>query len=419
MRILTAGKKQILIIYYLVLIVVSFFLMKPNTLIPSSERIVMLFLIFIPTVFNVRLFPFVFLVFSGISRSSFSPILPTNSFYVSLIVIAVFLFYKRKSFKVLGYFLVFFYFFFICAIHLDISQNFLIWIPLAIMVTDMIQSKEDLKYLSYAFLIISLFLSILFLFHREDYLVQYGRMSEGLERSGWINANEFGAVIAAGGVLSAASLVRLIDLKIPVFVNFAILIISFYVLVLNASRGAFFSFVGASAFLLILSKTKIYLKVLIILVSGVIIFYMLDNNVFDLLSYRMQDDTFETGGDRFRIWRIKLGAFFSEDSILQMLLGISRDACNNLVEDISTHNDFVTAIIGYGIIGFLIFIYAIVIYPIRIALKHNLTFVILFLLFLILECFVAEPFFRGNIVIVMFYFYILKFLFINSGYQLT
>ena len=97
-----------------------------------------------------------------------------------------------------------------------------------------------------------------------------------------------------------------------------------------------------------------------------------------------------------------------ECNIFDLLFGIGETASANIGRYVSTHNDLVTAMIAYGIIGLLMFLYFIFIYPI-VKAKNNKLFVFILLIYMIIECCVLEPFFRGYIVFIMFYFFIIKF----------
>lgn len=405
-------KKQMGVYYYIVLIVATFFFMRPGQDLSTLMRLLLMAFYFIPTFLNLKLFPFVFVTFCSISRNSFAAILPTTSFYIVIVVLIAYSLYREKSAFIGKAYLLFFYYLSCSLIYIDYTQDFLLWVPMAILVADMIKTKEDLNNIFYSFLTISLFLSVLFVLNQAEFAQQYGSASLGLETGNWINSNEFGAVIAAGGVLAVGYLTKSLNLEnnIWTFLLCGItLAFSFFVLVLNASRGAIFAFSSASAIMLLSSKSKFYLKIVLLIAMGGFIIWMIQNQVFELLSYRMQEDTFDTGGDRTRIWQVKLSLFFDDTNPLHLMFGLSRKGCIELGELISTHNDYVTSLVGFGIIGFIIYTLTILLHPIRLSDRTNRLPILAFMAYFFIESSVVEPFFRGNIVVIMFYFFIIKY----------
>ena len=416
MRTLSVSKDSLYIIYYLTLLLLMFFLLKPNVEISMSVRIILFGLTFLPVFFIKNLLPFVFLLFYGISSSSFSPILPTSVTYYLILVLVFYLLYNKKSIFVGKALLLFSYFFTCSLLHLDLT-NILSWWFVYILLADMIRSKKDLQMVFYAFLIISLFLSVLFLVHRKAFLIEYSYTNLEAERSGWINPNVFGAAIAAGGVLSMAYLTGFLKFEKTKFLttsSLVIFLISFLVLILNASRGALLAFALPSLIMIFMSKLKLWIKILLVVASAVFSVLLYQNGVFDLLIVRLIEDNTTTGGGRTEIWECKFDLFFSQSNIFELLFGIGKTATNELGGFVSTHNDIVTSIIGFGIVGFLLFIYYMVLYPIKIASKNVRLFIILLTTYTFVEYMVLEPVFRATPFFMMFYFFILRYVMIEK-----
>ncbi len=262
-----------------------------------------------------------------------------------------------------------------------------------------------------SFLFISLFLSLLFLVNREVFLTSFGKSEFGFERSTWINPNVFGGMIACGGIVSMGYITKMFFIKIEKYIIiFSIITVLFAIptLILNASRGAFFAFCSASALFIIFSKTKVFYKICFIILIASFAGFLFYNGTFDLLIYRLNgEDSTMTFGGRRTLWFDKL-KLFSEFSVLELLFGIGWSNCNELSNEMSTHNDFVTALIGFGIIGFILFLIMLLI-PIARAPRDKKISVIVLTLFLMLECSVLEPIFRGYLVFLIFYFFILKY----------
>lgn len=416
MKTLSVSKDRLYIIYYMALLVLMFFLMKPNVDISMPIRIGLFGLTFIPVVFRIDLLPFVFLCFYGISSSSFSVVLPTSVEYYLVLVLVFYFLYKKKS-RFVGGALILFAYFFICSLlQLDLT-NFISWWLVYILLADMISSKKDLQMMFYAFLIISLFLSVLFLVHHEAFIVNYGKAELDVERSGWINPNVFGATIGAGGVLAMAYLTNFLKFEKTKFLTISSLIVflvSFWVLILNGSRGALLAFAVPSVIMIFMSKLKLWIKILLALLFVGFAIILYQNNIFDLLIVRLMEDNASTGGGRTTIWERKFDLFFSQSNILELLFGIGKTATTEIGGFISTHNDIVTSIIGFGIVGFILFMYYMILYPIKIASKEVRFFVMLLTIYTFVEYCVLEPVFRAIPFFMMFYFFILRYVMIEK-----
>lgn len=409
---LSIQKDKLRIGYYAGLTVLIFTLMNPGVMLPSILRIALLILIFFPVLLKKDDFPFVFIAFYGISTISFTPILPTSDFYYIVIVLLFYLLSRKKkqfifnSLPIYGYFLI------VSLIHFDYTSS-ITWILIAILICDMIEKEESLNKLFYSFIIISVFLSILFIVHREEFMVQYSvDGTSDVERSGWTNPNGFGATIAIGGILSVAYLTNTIIFTKSLFktiVCIITLILTTIVLILNASRGALLAYAVPSVIMLLFSKIKLLHKLIIIVFIILFIGWIYTNNMFELLFVRIADENTATGGGRTEIWQLKIEHFLMKANILNLLFGIGETETVILGRYISTHNDIVTSFVAYGMVGLLLFVYFIFIYPIIKSNKKNRFGVIAMLLYIFIECNVVEPFFRGSIVIVMFYFFILKY----------
>ena len=289
MKTLSVSKDRLYIIYYLALLILMFLLMQPNANISMPIRVGLFGLTFLPVIFRINLLPFAFLCFYGISSSSFSVILPTSvEFY--LIIVLVFYFLNSKKSKFLRGALLLFAYFFICSLlHLDLT-NIILWWLVYILLADMINSKKDLQMIFYAFLIISLFLSVLFLVYRDAFVSNYGNAELDVERSGWINPNVFGAAIGAGGVLALAYLTNFLKFEKTKFLTISslvVLLFSYLVLILNSSRGALLAFAVPSVIMILLSKVKLWIKILLLFLTIGFTIILYQNDFFNLFYPRL------------------------------------------------------------------------------------------------------------------------------------
>lgn len=407
-------KNNLVFAYYVVLTAGLFLIIRPYQVIPGVVRLFLFAAIVLPALFNSRLLPTVMVIFYGINTSSFATILPTNViFYVLIIVAHYFLNGKASKFliKELSILLLFII---ISLIHLDLHKM-LIWVFLVILFADPIRNKEDLAYLAYGFIILTIFLCALFLVYRGVFAESYGKKGVDLERSSWINANVFGAAVSAGGVMASAYLTRALQLprtRPMVILSAAAVVLSILILSMNASRGALVSFVLPLIVLVLISDSKSWLKAVIVLALLLLVGFLFSSGYFDLLLYRVENDA--TGdGSRSTIWMNKLSVFTTSTNLNDWLIGIGQRACVQMGvgfgANLSTHNDFLTAFIAYGIIGLVAFTFSIFVYPVLKASPGNKRTVIALLLYLLVECFALEPVFRGYFIELMFFMFVLKY----------
>lgn len=411
---LLVKKINLVFIYYVALAVGLFVIIRPHMRIPEIIRLILFVAIVLPALFNSRLLPTVMVIFYGINTSSFATILPTSDFYYVLIMVAHYLL-NSKANRFLGKeLLVLSLFFCMSLIHRDL-KDMLLWVFLIMLFADTIHNKEDLTYLAYAFIILTIFLCALFLLYQGEFAENYGNKKLDLQRSSWMNANVFGAAISAGGVIASACLTR--ALRLPrtrpmVILSTVAVVLATITLSMNASRGAFLSFVIPLIVLVLISDSKSWMKAVIVLALIGLFWYIYTSEYLDLLFYRIEHDA--TGdGHRSIIWKGKLTVFTSTNNILYWLIGIGQSACVRIGvgfgTNLSTHNDFLTAFIAYGIIGFVAFVFSVYIFPILKASPGNKRTVFALLLFLFVESFVLEPFFRGYFTELMFFMFVLKY----------
>lgn len=272
-------------------------------------------------------------------------------------------------------------------------------------------SKYKVTYnqLGISFVVTTLVLSIFFLVYGNDFAHDYGQ-DTGLERSGWTDPNYFGMVIGMGALVGVNKILsyewksfKLIE-RFPYIMA---IIIASPTLLLNASRGAILSLVAAVIVMLYYSRVKFSYKVLVTIFASAGIIWLYQNQYFELLEYRIQEDD-GTGSDRTVIWYQKL-ELFSQGNPLQWLFGhgyaggfyISGRA-------LGFHNDFIAFLVDYGIIGLGFFVYMLF-YPIKVLSNNSKQrpLVIAVVIYLLTCCITLEPFTLAQFVFFAFYFYAL------------
>jgi cell division protein FtsW (lipid II flippase) len=364
---------------------------------------------------NTKWLPFVLTLFWGTSLLSPIPVLPTETYYILFFTIAIGVINlgrtKTRIKKLEPWLLItIIYFLVVALITIDptlFTSPLFFLIPIALVVSTFVNNEDDVLRLMLALMLMSLFLASLFLLKRNDFIQSY--KSFGIDRSGWTNANMFGGCVAVGLVCAVGYILNSLQQNRNRFLNIVAIttvVITVPALILNASRGSLLAAVATSVMLLFVSKTKVSYKVLVTIVIVGFTVYLYNSGIFELLETRMGEENLETGGGRLPIWEAKFNAF-GQCGIFAWIFGIGQPRLRYLGIFYSTHNDFITALIGYGAIGFILFLYFLF-SPFRVAKKCKLEVLILTVV-LLLEGMVLEPFFRGLLPYYMFYILLYKF----------
>ena len=341
----------------------------------------------------------------------------TYSIYVGVTLALVLFFYKIKieNLSNIPKFLVFFTFY-ILAVDLITSVNnadanvfqnvFYNFFTVILFLIIIAQNKENtLTQLPFSFAVITIVLSYLFLVNRNQFVSDYGG---GLERSGWTDANYFGTIIGMGTTISIIKLFskEWKNLNIALkSVYITAIVISLPTLLLNASRGAMLSVVCAFVFLSIFSKIKLWQKIGIVLIGAVGVIYLYNNQYFDLLLYRIENDS-GGGSGRTEIWETKLESF-SQGNMFQIIFGNGFYGGATITGRlIGFHNDFVGFLVDYGIVGLCMLLYMLY-YPIKLVPKNSKTKIVIIVSIVYLAtCFLTlEPFLTGILPYFSFYLY--------------
>lgn len=275
----------------------------------------------------------------------------------------------------------------------------------------MLVTGNDFRFNRYAmlnsFAILSFVLSVIYLYNYETFLVTYNHLDRQ-ERSGWTDPNYLSCVIGSGIVTSLILLLKeRANILIKIF--WAITMgLSFVAQLLMASRGGVLSVGVAVAILILFSNTSKLNKVVLVLLISLLIYELYTNNYFELLIYRIENDT-GGGSGRFDIWDLKLSSFISEGNVFSWLFGIGYDRAFKMGTTgglMGFHNDYLAILCGYGVIGFLTFLYLLFIRPFRYC-KKNWPVVLSLVAYLAVTCFTLEPISAGRITFIAFYALIL------------
>ena len=249
-----------------------------------------------------------------------------------------------------------------------------------------------------AFTIISISLSVVYLLNYENFLEAYNA-NDGMERSGWTDPNYLSCIIGMGVVSSMILLLKKENYSLLIKLYCALVIVlSLLVQLLLASRGGLLCVIASLIVLIVLSNVRMQYKVLTFIVFILFLIWAYVNNYFELLAYRIANDT--GGSGRLVIWTNKLNEFLNLKNPLKWIFGIGYESAYKLASKstgIGFHNDFLSILCGYGIIGFSLLVYLMIIRPIKQASKNIRPIVVSLVIYLSLACMTLEPLSAGRL----------------------
>ena len=286
----------------------------------------------------------------------------------------------------------------------DISVSLLMIILFLLLIQDNLELSINL--ISLSFTVITIYFSILLFSYKEQFTTTYD--ASGLERVGWTDPNYLGMIMGMGTVLA---LCKLFDKEFknlslfPKLINISAVALSIPALLMLASRGAMLSVIVALVLIVIFSRVSKSYKILVVLAAAYCIVWLYDNQYFDLLIYRIENDA-GGGSNRTDIWAMKLGLFFNGD-FLQMLFGYGYYGGMHISGRIvGFHNDYIGFLVEYGIIGCVCFLYMLI-FPLIKTPRNSPNFIrILAVVAYIASCsFSLEPYTAGRFPYYVFYLY--------------
>lgn len=416
-----AEKKNIAIyIYYALLLLVLASRQAATTAPAMVIRLAFMAAALLPAVLNRGVcYPAILTMFFTISLDGFaySYFPSTLSLYVIMtLVITIFYSQRIKTGTVPIFVLLFALYTFVIDLILGVAGNGTAFFQstfycFVLMMCFLILCNRDinsaLSQLPLCFAVTTVVLSIAFLTHRDQFVIQE---IEDMERSGWADPNYFGMALGMGTIVGMIKMFggewKSQDVVEKV-VYITAVILSVPALALNASRGAMLSVTVGFVVLLLFSKAKLGYKILFTFIAAIAVYYLYNNQYFDLLEYRIMNDE-GTGSGRTEIWKEKLSAFF-EGTPIKMVFGYGHVGGASIGgRHIGFHNDFIGFLVDYGIIG-LGFLLYMLFYPIRIVHKGSIEkpSVIVLIIFLAMSFVTLEPLLTGIMGYFTFYMYAL------------
>lgn len=407
---------NILLVYYAILMIVLVSWTNVDSLPPFFLRLLFLMAVVLPLWFKrSRLFVQIFMTFIVTSASSYAvSYMPVDGLYILLtIIMSIFIMsLKRTEALYVPSGLII-----LCLLSAIVdfgySQTITVsyhWLAVILIAAYMLKRNDtqQLKYIVLSLSVVSLILSLEFIIVGDRFISDVSTVAGDIDRKGWSDPNYFGAIL---GINIIASLIELltnssIGRKLKYFYILGI-ILSLYTLFSTASRGVSLALV-CSVFILFISAPITWIHKVCVLAGGIaVVFVMYYFHVLDLLILRFMSDAGDAGG-RTEIWSTRLSSFVSECNIFQWLFGIGTNNSLTLGTGrvLGFHNDFLSVLIRYGVVG-LLSMANLLISPIIYAPKRKKSIIFSAIIFLVICMSTIEPFTGGQWGALYFYLYIL------------
>lgn len=217
--------------------------------------------------------------------------------------------------------------------------------------------NADIEKISFGFVVVSLILSLEFIFWGSNVAESYDYAS-GIDRVAWMDPNYFAPVVGMGLIMSVLILLeKYNDMLMKVLLFFTI-VVSSIAIILSASRGAVSAVSASLAVIILFSKVRTRYKVLMIIMCAVILILFYNSGYFDLLKYKLSNkDSLSSGAGRYDIWSNKVNSFFNSSSIISLFFGVGYNVSFYLgyQDGMGFHNDYIAFLCTYGIVGVILF----------------------------------------------------------------
>lgn len=348
--------------YYLFLLLILVTWTNSESLPPMPLRITFMCAVILPLwIKKSFLLPEIFFTYVVISASSFAvSYMPVDGFYVLItIILSIIILGKRKgihlkipiTFKMLCLLAIFMDSFFSSDKLLALN-----WLVIIIVAETFffVEDYRQLRVLAFSFAVISLVLSLEFIFMGNYFITDVNTLYGSIDRKGWTDPNYFGSILGFGIFTSIVELItnNFTSKKIRIF-YFITILVSLYTLFGTASRGAVIALTCSSLILLFIYPLRNPFRFGIIAMGIFVLFIMYKLHMLDLLILRFLSDEGDAGG-RSEIWIPRINAFLNDCNPIQWMFGLGTDAAMRLGTSkyIGFHNDYLAVLVKYGFVGF-------------------------------------------------------------------
>ena len=395
-------KRAFIEFYYAILLFLLIETWASTSLASLPVRVLYLGLLFLPLLSNREFLAPCLILFWTTAQLSFGySLMPTESYYyvaITLVFVAVTLLRNKKPIR-FPYPLLFLFFLFVVLVNLatngelqKVSYSSILFLLLLLTINDNLSEVTEM--IGYAFILVTLICSILVLINLSALTISY---SSDLDRVMTGSINYSCSTLGIGSVIALSQSLNVRKNWWWRIVCIITIIISLFVLVIQASRGAILAVAVADIAILLFQRIKLIYKLLGIALVVAFVFFLYDGSYMDLLIYRIQTDD-GAGTNRLVMWEQKLSAFQESANVFHYLFGIGFENAWKLggagKAYVGCHNDFLAFFIEYGIFGFIMFL-GMILYPLYCSPRNARISIIPLFLFIVSDCISLEPYSMG------------------------
>ena len=352
-------RNRFIYLYYLLLHIIC--LSWTNTAMvhpPMVLRLAITAGVFLPLIKYFWMAPAVIILFVGLRFNSVAPFgyIPQSwdiyEYIILLIAVLHAVIYKNKKIfrfnnTQVGLFA---FLFLIDLVNLQPFSNMFFFSLMLFVLYNSIQDRESLNLAIFSFIILTITLSIYYFVFAKEFMVSYYGSHE--ERSTWVDPNYFGILLGCGVILSSAFFYKSINFqlnKVYKALFGGCIVLGIMVIALQASRGSVLAVGLAMMIQLLLSKNKLYIKLIFLFITIVGIIYLFQSDYFNLLIDRVKNDD-GSGSGRAEVWVSKINDWAS--SLFNILGGGFQSSIYKFTPlRYDCHNEYVSILLNYGVVG--------------------------------------------------------------------
>ena len=354
-------KNKWIYIYYLILHLICLSWTNIEMVAPSTVlRMGVTFAVFFPLIKYIWMAPAVVILFVGLRLNSIAPYgyIPQTWSIFEIIIIIVWILnnilYRKKIKKLFSrkQIVLFFFLFIVDLFNFQPFSDIFFFVLMLYILYNSISDRVELNLTMFSFVVLTITLSIYYFIFAEEFMDTY--YGSEAERAVWIDPNYFGVVLGCGIVIAGGYLFSAIKVKLNFIykiIFISSIILGFIVITLQASRGAMLAVASALIIQILFSNAKWYNKLVFIISTVLGIVYLFQSNYFTLLIDRTLYGTGDSG--RLEIWESKLNGW-SENMFNLFGTGFRSSFYKYAPYNYDCHNEFVSILINYGIIGLII-----------------------------------------------------------------
>lgn len=345
--------------------------------------------------------------------------MPTDIWYYIVLFVG-FCFVTAKKVRNLPL-LICFFFIWVCLIDILNSLAFydnslsLVLLILIFIASGKIEPKKNAEMFSLCFMIISFVISLEYIFAADNIVSVYADVASVDDaRVMWADPNYLGCVVSMGALIATSNILTKGYGFYENLFCITVTVLSFIMLLMNASRGALLAFLIGFSILFFTTKVKLAYKIFLLVAIAIFAYWLYDNAYFELIENRIANDS-GGGSGRTDIWANKMKAFLDKN-IIEKIIGIGYVDGYKLAQAVTItngklsgggfHNEFIAHLVDYGVCG-LILVLSFLLYPIRLSKKLN-SLVVSHVILLVVFCLTLEPLSLGMYIYYAFWFYIVQ-----------